>query len=118
MSRIRAVLEPGKDTAPELHRISGTLRLVPKGRSVLDNEAGVFSQSDGTNTRVCAPLSDVLKAHGRRRLNEARSPAGKERHGVRGQANPGTDLRSLQEAEAIAVASQLRARLGYLTLLL
>ena len=45
----------------------------------------------------------MLKAHGRRLLNEARGPAGKERHGVRGQANPGTDLRSLQEAEAIAV---------------
>ena len=30
----RSIIEPGKDTAPEVQRISGTLRLVPKGRSV------------------------------------------------------------------------------------
>jgi hypothetical protein len=36
-------------------------------------------------------------------MRRAAPLGGKERHGVRGQANPDTDLRSLQEAEAIAV---------------
>jgi hypothetical protein len=47
--------------APGVARLSGTLGLAPKGLSARVKKLG-FPVVSGTNTRVCAPLSDVLKA--------------------------------------------------------